>query len=573
MKKVKSLAAVGLAAVLAAGTLAGCSGKTEPAGTTAAGGTQETGGAQTEAAKTGDEGKEKLVVAIQTNSYVTDYDNNYFTKYMEDKLGIDIEFYQLPSAPDEVRTKVSLMATSNDNLPDVLIVDNALTTETILEYGSSGIFLPLNDYISDASKMPNYNSIPDEDRKIMEAAQTMADGNTYSLLKFEPETWNVTPNRMFINQTWLDKLGLEVPKTTDELETVLKAFHDQDPNGNGVQDEIGVYGYQSGGYGQNITASLMNSFEFWNGGTLNGGLALDKDGKTVIAPFTTEGWKAGLTYMNNLYKEGLLAPSIFTDDDTQFKATLNEETNVVGLVSFGSLSNYPDAATNKNYLDMEIMEPVAGPDGTCYTPYTEYIPNQEFFIFNGCKNVDLAIKFADEFYDKETSIISRFGEEGVDFTRDPEKLAGMNNAYVAAGLYDKVTLAYISNYWLEPAAQTWHGVSPRYASLESMNTVANGMVTYDPEDKTQLNAKSYELYFDKHPEKVLPLLHYTSEEADQIQEALSNIPTYVNQTMAEFITGARDINSGWDDYMKELKGMGLDEWLTAAQAAYDRSAE
>ena len=154
MKKVKSLAAVGLAAVLAAGTLAGCSGKTEPAGTTAAGGTQETGGAQTEAAKTGDEGKEKLVVAIQTNSYVTDYDNNYFTKYMEDKLGIDIEFYQLTSAPDEVRTKVSLMATTNDNLPDVLIVDNALTTETILEYGSSGIFLPLNDYISDASKMP-----------------------------------------------------------------------------------------------------------------------------------------------------------------------------------------------------------------------------------------------------------------------------------------------------------------------------------------------------------------------------------------------------------------------------------
>ena len=277
--------------------------------------------------------------------------------------------------------------------------------------------------------------------------------------------------------------------------------------------------------------------------------------------------------MNDLYKEGLLSPAIFTDDDTQFKATLNEETNVVGLVSFGSLSNYPDAANNSNYLEMEILNPVKGPDGTNYTPYTEYSPNQEFFIFNGCKNVDLAVKLADAFYDHEASTVARFGEKGVDYTEDPAELEKMNNAYVAAGLYDKVTLAYISNYWLEPAAKTWHGVSPRYASLAEMNTVANGMVTYNPEDKTQLNAKSYEYYFDKHPEKVLPLLHYTEDEAGQIQEALSNIPTYVNQTMAEFITGARDIESGWDAYMSELKGMGLDEWQKSAQAAYDRSVE
>ena len=149
----------------------------------------------------------------------------------------------------------------------------------------------------------------------------------------------------------------------------------------------------------------------------------------------------------------------------------------------------------------------------------------------------------------------------------------MTNAYVEAGLYDEVTLAYISNYWLEPASRTWHGVSPRYASLETMNTVANGMNPYDSNDKTQLNAKSYEYYFDKHPEYTLPLLHYTEEEAGQIQEALSNIPVYINQTMAEFITGARDIDTGWDTYLSELKGMGLDEWITCAQAAYDRSIQ
>ncbi len=561
----KQIMALGLAAVMASATLAGCGGNKTSSETT-----QGNNSSLTATTETTDN---KLVVAIQTNSYVTDYDNNYMTKYLEDKLDMDIEFYQLPAATEEVRTKVSLMATSADNLPDILIVGNALTPETILEYGSSGVFLPLNEYTQDPSKMPNYNAIPEEDKKVMEAAQTMADGNIYSLSSYEPETWNLTPNRTFINKAWLDKLGLDIPKTTDELKTVLKAFHDQDPNGNGIQDEIGIYGYQTGGYGQNIIAALMNSFEFWNGGSLNGGLALSDEGKQVIAPFTTEGWKAGLTYMNDLYNEGLLSPAIFTDDDTQFKATLNEETNVVGLTSIGSLSNYPDAANNKNFLEMELIEPLTGPEGKCYTPYTDYSPNQNFFIFSDCKNIDLAIQFADEFFSTETSIISRFGEEGVDYTSDEEQLKTMTNAYVEEGLYDKVTLAYISNYWLEPSAKTWHGVSPRYASAQASNTVANGMIPYDSEDKTQLNAKNYKYYSDKHPEHTLPLLHYTKEEAGMIQEALSNIPTYIHQTMAEFITGARDINDGWDSYISELNGMGLEEWLTCAQAAYDRSKQ
>lgn len=521
----------------------------------------------------GDQGENsdnKLLIALQTNSFITDYDNNYFTKYLEEKLNMDIEFYQLPSSTEEVQTKLSLMVTSNSDLPDILIASNALSPETILEYGNNGIFLELNDYTQDKAKMPNYNAIPQADRSIMDDTQTMANGKMYSLSKYEPETWNLTPNRTFINRAWLDKLALSMPQTTEELKTVLKAFYEKDPNGNGIQDEIPVYGYQAGGYGQNIIASLMNAFEFWNGGNTNGGLALSEDGSRVIAPFTTDKFKNGLIYMHELYNENLLSPQIFTDEDTQFKATLNNADNVVGLTSFGSLSNYPDAANNKNYLEMELIKPFIGPDGTSYTPYTAYSPSQEFFIFSNCRNIDLAIKLADEFYNPETSIIARFGQEEVDWTRDQDKLLTMNNAYVAAGLYDQVTLAYISNYWLEPSAQTWHNVSPRYASLEMMNTVANGTKPYDPEDKTQLVAKSYDLYYDKHPDQVLALLHYNEEEIPQIQEALANIPIYVNQSIAEFITGARDIEGDWDNYINEMKSMGLEKWLEISQAAYLR---
>lgn len=520
------------------------------------------------------EGPQKLVIAIQANSFVSDYDNNYLTNYLEDKLGIDIEFYMLSATPDDVKTQVSLLATGGNDLPDILLTSGGtMTPESILNYGSNGIFAILDDYLADPEKMPNYNAIAPEDKVLMENAQTMADGHTYSLSLYEPETWNLTPNRMFINKSWLDKLGLEVPTTTDELKQVLIAFRDGDPNGNGIKDEIGVYGWQSGTYGQNIIAALMNSFEFWNGGNQNGGLALADDGKTVIAPFTQDGWREGLRYLNDLYKEGVLSASTFTDSETQFRATLNEDTNCVGLTSSGSLSSWPDAANNANFLEMQLIEPLKGPDGTQYTPYTEYSPNQTAFIFEGCDNMDLAIRFLDEFYDSYTSIVARYGEEGVDWTQDPEFLAKTTNSYIYEGFYEAPSISYISNQWLEITNVTWRSTNPRYATLEHANSVTNGMVEFNPEDPTQLNAKNHRYYYDKHPEKVLPLIHYTVDEAYTIQQAITNIPDYVNQSMARFITGDLSIDRDWNSYLANLENMGLSTWLKIAQQAYDRTLD
>lgn len=572
MKMSNKFWALGLTVALAAASLAGCGQSSAPAADTSGDTAQTTAAADTADTSSSSSG-EKLVVGLTTSSMVTDYENNYFTNYLEEQLGFELEFYMLPADAAETRTKVALMATSQEDLPDVLVVDGHLTNEMILQYGSSGFFLPLNDYLADASVMPNYNAIPEEDRAVMESAQTMADGNMYSLSAYEPETWNLTANRTFINKAWLDKLGLDVPTTTEELKEVLIAFRDGDPNGNGVQDEIGVYGYSGGGYGENVSASLMNAFVFWNAGGTNGGLSLDDDGTTVIAPFTTEGWRDGLRYMNDLYNEGVLSANIFTDDGTQFKAILNQETPIVGLTSAGSLSNWPDAKNNANYLEMELIEPLTGPNGIQYTPYSEYVPTQELLILSSTDKVDMALKFADQFFDHDTSIIERFGEEGVDWTRDPEVLAENTNAYIEAGLYDSLTLVVTSTVWADNQSQTWRNHGPRYASLEMGNTtydISSGL-SYDPTDPTQLNAKNYELYYDKHPEKVLPALKYTMEEAEMIQDQLTTIPDFVKQALAEFVTGARDVESGWDAYLKELDTMGLQEWLETAQTAYDRS--
>ncbi|MCR5102772.1 MAG: extracellular solute-binding protein [Butyrivibrio sp.] len=564
MKK-KKLLALGMTVVMSLGMLAGC-GSSDSASTAEVSSSESSDSA--EVAGASKDSDNTLVVALTQSSMVTDYENNYFTNYLEEKLGINIEFYMLPSDASETRTKVNLLATSNEELPDVMVVDNHLTNEMILQLGSSGFFMPLDDYVTDAEKMPNYNAIPEEDRAIMDAASTQADGHIYSLSAYEPETWNLTPNRTYINKAWLDKLGLDVPTTTAELKDVLIAFRDNDPNGNGVQDELGVYGISAGGYGENTVDSLMNAFLFWNGG-----LGLSEDGNTVIAPFTTDEFKEGLAYMNDLYNEGVLSANIFTDDGQQFKAILNQETPVVGLVSAGSLSNWPDVVNNANFAEMELIEPLKGENGTQYTPYYPYSPGQELMIVEGTDKLDLALKFADEFFDHDTSIIERFGEEGVDWTRDPAELEGHSNAYVEAGLYDSVSMLVTSTVWADNQSQTWRNHGPRYASLEMGNTVydySSGN-KFDPEDRTQLFGKSYQLYYDKHPENVLPVLKYTLDETAAVQDQLTNVMPYVRQSMAEFITGTRSLDSDWDAYLEALDTMGLQTWLTTAQAAYDRT--
>ena len=85
--------------------------------------------------------------------------------------------------------------------------------------------------------------------------------------------------------------------------------------------------------------------------------------------------------------------------------------------------------------------------------------------------------------------------------------------------------------------------------------------------------KNYNWYNGKHPENILPALKYTMEETEECQDALTNIPDYVKRALAEFVTGARDIDKEWDAYLSELDNMGLSVWLKDAQAAYDRSLQ
>ena len=84
--------------------------------------------------------------------------------------------------------------------------------------------------------MPNYQHAL-EVYPAFRQMTTFPDGTIRSLAKIQP-CRPMTRNQPIINKVWLDKLGLAIPTTIQELKDVLIAFKTQDPNGNGIADEI-----------------------------------------------------------------------------------------------------------------------------------------------------------------------------------------------------------------------------------------------------------------------------------------------------------------------------------------------
>ena len=96
---------------------------------------------------------------------------------------------------------------------------------------------------------------------------------------------------MWINKTWLENLGLEMPTTTEEFENVLKAFKDQDPNGNGVADETPLSGSITG-WNTGVENPLLCAFLYNDGSSSSYRVNLE-DGKVSFAP-SMDKFKEGL---------------------------------------------------------------------------------------------------------------------------------------------------------------------------------------------------------------------------------------------------------------------------------------
>ena len=103
----------------------------------------------------------------------------------------------------------------------------------IEEYGvSRQMLLPLDEYMA-RGYLPHFAALLEDSG--LESQLKASDGHIYQIGFLISQGVN-TNGHFFLNQTWLDRLGLPVPRTLEELTETLRRFRDGDPNGNGWQD-------------------------------------------------------------------------------------------------------------------------------------------------------------------------------------------------------------------------------------------------------------------------------------------------------------------------------------------------
>ena len=494
-----------------------------------------------------EEGKVITIMCAEPTT-LEDVDTNYATNYLEERLGAEFVFNFLPSS--EWTTKLEIMVTAGEELSDVLF---GTTNELIVsKYGANGTFQDLTPlyeehsvYIKEAFETdPEY-------QKLM----TFADGKMYSVGRLQQQTHTDFSYKVFLNKVWMENLGIETPETLDDFTEMLRAFVTKDPNGNGEADEIGITGQGTGSY--NPFYFIMGSFTFvntrdWfqvNDGVLN-------------LCYTTDGWKEGLKYLNSLYEEGLIDPLMFTQDVAQLRSAMQKEgDNIVGVA--GAMNGSHLFQGNEKMLDYVGTSPFVGPDGTQWAPYQTYTVTHNGFITKDAKDPALAFQLLDLCWEKDASMVIRYGEEEVDWKWADENAKGMFEAAGYPATFELLTgvQSGVQNKW-------WNVWSPMNLGYDIGNGWADDN---DPLNASRLAYDTVALLIDYVPEEVAGKITYTAEESNEIAEMQSNLNSYFKEAMCLFVIGDMDVEADWDEYIEELEALGMNEYLAIAQTAYTRT--
>ena len=184
-----------------------------------------------------DEGdaKQFTVATVRwTDAWPNDFLKEGVMAEMEEKAGVDLD-WQIYYNSDWSEQKSLLLASGE--LPDAFVGSICLNSSDMAQ--NKDYFDDLTPYINEET-MPNLTKAMEECPELR-AACTDRDGKIYSLPKKLPLRPTVCENGLYINQDWLDNLGLEAPKTLDELTDVLLAFAKEDADGDGdPTNEIGL---------------------------------------------------------------------------------------------------------------------------------------------------------------------------------------------------------------------------------------------------------------------------------------------------------------------------------------------
>ncbi len=265
-------------------------------------------------------------------STITD---NKWTKYANEqmnKVGINLEFVPVPRW-DEV-TKMQVMVASQ-TAPDLTLTYTYAYAE---DYFNQGGTWDLTEFIDGPDQAQNMKAYLGED--VINIGRN-TNNQLYGIVAKRATT---AKSNLFLRKDWMDKLGLSVPTTPDELYTVIDQMVHKNPDNR--TDVIGA--------------------QFWN--AWNTKLAFSKLasdpvqvnislGEDVIQEYYDDGMREYYRFMNKLYNEGLLSQEYYTWAEDNFKSYI-----VTGALGFFEYSVNGSVDVMRGSLLKTLQENVPSAD-------------------------------------------------------------------------------------------------------------------------------------------------------------------------------------------------------------------
>jgi putative aldouronate transport system substrate-binding protein len=481
------------------------------------------------------------------------YENGFYGLYdvIAREIGVRVQVLNFPYQAGVEQKNIML---NTGNYPDA-IGGWLLSDNDIMSLSSDGTIIPLEGYIANTVNIKEALERPG-----IRQSMTLPDGHIYSppyivkepLVTFSP----------WINQVWLDQLGLRMPTTTEEFRQVLIAFRDRIPPVNGQRiipfsgDPNNLYlGTLAGWFGVNASGAAGNAGYFT---VINGQVE-----STIIRPEYREfiKWFAGL------YREGLVDREIYTQNVDTWKAKGKQGLYGVSI-AYGSGDFLPEVEPkdkesdpSRNWLGYTPLPVLRAPGVT-----NPVFRNNN----NGMSLFRTQFVITDKAQGKAQRII-----DWLDRVYDP-----IHSTECDAGpmgrTWNMRDLRNGTQYWQTIDTSSWNqderdrngwgGYSvpslPKYRRPSWEEQPRPG---WENEYK-ELDVRDA-LYKPFLEATAMPQLWMTAANARRAADLQTAISDYVVQKQAEWVSGQADIDREWDAYITQLNRLGLQELLRLKREA------
>lgn len=475
-----------------------------------------------ETAKEGEPAKEKVkFYYVAQDRKANAPGDQEVVQYINEKFNVDYQRVDIPQ--DQVNEKMNVMLAAGEQIDAFNVPVFGTDPKAIHSLIANDTIQPLNDYL-DKYGQNLLKEVPEEVWKYV----TDEDGSIWGI----PEMGFKSKLFLFVRKDWMDKLGIEPPKTLEQFEQMLIAFRDGDPDGNGKNDTYPLIDFNS-----TYISGFMGTF------LKHGNSAVEIDGKLVPA-FMDPNYKTYVETLARWYKDGLIHPEFMTMKREQALDLIARGVSGV-YPSWYTLSNADTVENNNPEAKVDYIPFPVGPSGTSGA-WPDLLIRSAFVIHKNTKPevAERIIEVADWLQTPEGTDFSWYGIANKHFVKEGDKVAP------AEGV-DPTNPPYKGQYYIN-AGNSWKYFSesiltvPELTAITRQAAIAGKYPTVDPIDY------------------MYPYNWEGTRSKDLLSDLEGKMPS---EMFARIVTGEQPVE--WlDQWIEEWKAAGGDTYIEEKSKLY-----